>query len=157
MPGPSSGGLFTCASAGREKNVIFCFLPRSSTVKSSAFRPARGFPLLSVATTSTSTRCVVTRMVGAGAASWAGSTLIPNTILHTTLTNLRAVETATPCIHVLLITTCLSETYPHLNTVCVWFQVEVNSGLGQTIWIGDGPPFRRKQALKSHARRTGPA
>src|SRR5581483_2184020 len=98
MPGPSSGGLFCCASAGLEKNVIFCFLPFSSTVKSSAFSPEIGLPLLSVATTSTSTRWVVTRIVGAGAC-WAGRVLTANATRQITLTNLRPVEPLDADIH----------------------------------------------------------
>src|SRR6185437_16715559 len=56
----------------------FCFLPLSSTVKSSGLRSVAGLPALSVAITFTRTRWVVTRMVGVAAcgsaACWPAAT-----------------------------------------------------------------------------------
>ena len=51
---------------GGTKTEIFCFLPFSSSVKSSAFSPVTGWPFLSVTTTSTTTSRVLARMVMAG-------------------------------------------------------------------------------------------
>src|ERR1700675_3485534 len=59
---------------GGTNTEIFCFLPFSSTVKSSGFKPANGWPFLWVTTTSTTTSRVFARMVmvgTSGGACWA--------------------------------------------------------------------------------------
>ncbi len=58
---------------GGTKTETFCFLPFSSTVKSSGFRPVTGCPFLWVTTTSTTTSRVLARivMVGTSAGAWA--------------------------------------------------------------------------------------
>src|SRR5207244_9781434 len=47
------------------KTAIFCGFPPSNIVKSPAVRPRNGFPLLSVTTTLTFTRCEAPRNTGA--------------------------------------------------------------------------------------------
>src|SRR6266404_6343165 len=62
------------AMPGGTNTEIFCFLPFSSRVKSSSFKPATGWPFLWVTTTSTITSLVFARivMVGtSGGACWA--------------------------------------------------------------------------------------
>src|SRR6266446_10484961 len=59
---------------GGTNTEIFCFLPFSSTVKSSGFKPANGWPFLWVTTTSTTTSRVLARIVMVGrsaGACWA--------------------------------------------------------------------------------------
>src|ERR1700681_2640417 len=56
---------------GGTKTETFCFLPFSSTVKSSGFKPANGWPFLWVTTTSTTTSRVFARIVMLGTSAGA--------------------------------------------------------------------------------------
>src|SRR6266436_9316853 len=58
---------------GGTNTEIFCFLPFSSTVKSSGFKPANGWPFLWVTTTSTTTSRVFARIVMVGRSAGAGA------------------------------------------------------------------------------------
>src|ERR1700682_5254264 len=56
---------------GGTNTEIFCFLPFSSSVKSSGFKPVTGWPLLWVTTTSTTTSRVLARIVMVGTSAGA--------------------------------------------------------------------------------------
>src|SRR5713101_3380774 len=58
---------------GGTNTETFCFLPFSSTVKSSGFKPANGWPFLWVTTTSTTTSRVLARIVMVGTSAGAGA------------------------------------------------------------------------------------
>src|SRR5271167_560247 len=67
MPGGGAcAGELCWFVPGGVKIEIFCFLPFSSSVKSSGFRPVSALPFLSVTTTSTTTSRVLVRMVMVG-------------------------------------------------------------------------------------------
>src|SRR5882762_7579255 len=57
---------------GGTKMETFCFLPFSSTVKYSGFKPVTGWPFLWVATTCTTTSRVFTRIGMVGTSTGAG-------------------------------------------------------------------------------------
>src|SRR5258708_9826880 len=58
---------------GGTKMETFCFLPFSSSVKSSGFKPVTGWPFLWVTTTSTTTSREFARMVMVGTSAGAGA------------------------------------------------------------------------------------
>src|SRR6266478_4020750 len=58
---------------GGTKMETFCFLPFSSSVKSSGFKPVTGWPFLWVTTTSTTTSRVFARIVMVGTSAGAGA------------------------------------------------------------------------------------
>src|SRR5438270_12222759 len=66
MPGGAEAGAVRFVGTGGTNTLTFCFLPFSSTAKSSAFKPVTGCPFLSVTTTSTTTSLVLERSVTDG-------------------------------------------------------------------------------------------